>query len=483
MGISSPFSGERSINAAKTTNYTRNKFVKMNGNKASGKDRETKNVEKSGSGKCTGCGRNSKHPKAECPAQDVTCHNCSKTGHYSVVCRHKDKFAAAIRICGVLDNHERILNVRLITNLGKHVINMDAIPDTGAGISVMGIRIFRKSGLSSKFELGEPLPQKITSVNKMELQQAGCLQTTIIAENEQVFNVIVAVCFDVDEFYIDRETCMALRIISETFPFPNTYNKGNIVVNAIKENMDHRQYPTENIDTFCTLPMVVSSQNAEPGYVNQEVWPDRMDWIVSLPEHSDDMDLFDEIQNKIQKVYAVVFDDSQELRPMKGGIVGEPMKINLKENYTPFAVHAARFVPYALRDKVVKTIQYMIEKKIILKLGDIPTEWCHPVVIVPKPNGDIRFCVDFTKLNTEVDRTLRHTKTPAEAVSGFKPKDKYFAKLDLVKGYWQMPLHPESQLLTTFITIGGRYCFLDLPMGFVSTGDLQGKFLQRRCGD
>ena len=28
-----------------------------------------------------------------------------------------------------------------------------------------------------------------------------------------------------------------------------------------------------------------------------------------------------------------------------------------------------------------------------------PTEWCAGMVVVPKPNGQVRICVDLTKLN------------------------------------------------------------------------------------
>ena len=36
---------------------------------------------------------------------------------------------------------------------------------------------------------------------------------------------------------------------------------------------------------------------------------------------------------------------------------------------------------------------------------------------------------------------------------------KVFSKLDASSGYWQIPLHPESSRLTTFITPSGRFCF------------------------
>ena len=41
------------------------------------------------------------------------------------------------------------------------------------------------------------------------------------------------------------------------------------------------------------------------------------------------------------------------------------------------------------------------------KLGVIskvvePTDWCAGMVIVPKPNGQVRICVDLAKLNASI---------------------------------------------------------------------------------
>ena len=43
-------------------------------------------------------------------------------------------------------------------------------------------------------------------------------------------------------------------------------------------------------------------------------------------------------------------------------------------------------------------------KQDIIRPVTEPTEWCAPIVVVPKPNGKIRLCVDFTKLNGNVLR-------------------------------------------------------------------------------
>ena len=43
-----------------------------------------------------------------------------------------------------------------------------------------------------------------------------------------------------------------------------------------------------------------------------------------------------------------------------------------------------------------------------------------------------------------------------------------FTKLDATSGFWQVPLHKDSQLLTTFITPEGRCYFKRLPFGITS---------------
>ena len=42
---------------------------------------------------------------------------------------------------------------------------------------------------------------------------------------------------------------------------------------------------------------------------------------------------------------------------------------------------------------------------------------------------------------------------------------------DFISGYFQIPLHPDSQALTTFVTPWGRFCFLALPMGINDSMD------------
>ena len=93
------------------------------------------------------------------------------------------------------------------------------------------------------------------------------------------------------------------------------------------------------------------------------------------------------------------------------------------------------------------------------------------MVIVPKPKGGTRICVDLTHLNRQIRRPVYPTTPPRDAVSSIHSGCKFFTTVDAKNGYWQIPLDESSQELTTFMTPWGRYKFLRAPMGLSSTGD------------
>ena len=113
-----------------------------------------------------------------------------------------------------------------------------------------------------------------------------------------------------------------------------------------------------------------------------------------------------------------------------------------------------------------------MELQKIVELGDIEkieqtTEWCHPIVVVPKPNGTIRLCIDLTQLNTQIRREYRVMESVEDCLTKIG-NAKYFTKLDANSGYWQVSLGKESEPMTTFITLFGRFCCLRAPFGVSS---------------
>lgn len=156
----------------------------------------------------------------------------------------------------------------------------------------------------------------------------------------------------------------------------------------------------------------------------------------------------------------------------------EPVKIQLREDAVPYAVHTARRVPFPMLEKVKEEIQRM-EKDGVIERVTQPTEWCAPMVPVLKKNtGTARICVDLTKLNRSVKRERYILPTPDEITAKLSGAT-VFSSLDAASGFWQIPLHPDSCKLTTFITPFGRYCFKRLPFGITSAPEIfQRKMLE-----
>jgi hypothetical protein len=88
-------------------------------------------------------------------------------------------------------------------------------------------------------------------------------------------------------------------------------------------------------------------------------------------------------------------------------------------------------------------------------------------VVIPKKNGSVRICVDLKHLNKSVMRELHLLPRVDETLAQLQGA-RVFSKIDANCGFWQIPLAKMSQLLTTFITPFGRYCFKKLPFGICS---------------
>lgn len=146
-----------------------------------------------------------------------------------------------------------------------------------------------------------------------------------------------------------------------------------------------------------------------------------------------------------------------------GLVKGPPYTIKLKTDKHPKPLKAPRRIPYPLRDKVKDELDRMESMGVIRRVNE-PTERCAGMVLTVKPGGELRICVDDVDLNEALvsDRTILPT---VEECLGRLAGATVFTKLDAKNLFWQAALSEESQLLTTFITPWGRYCFQRLPFG------------------
>ncbi|MCG7876437.1 MAG: RNase H-like domain-containing protein [Candidatus Thiodiazotropha endolucinida] len=154
------------------------------------------------------------------------------------------------------------------------------------------------------------------------------------------------------------------------------------------------------------------------------------------------------------------------------GCLEKPYKIMIDSTVTP-VVNPPRKIPVALRKRVKKALRDM-EKDGVIRAVDEPTDWVNSMVIVEKPNKKLRICLDPRNLNTAIKR--EHFQLPTiEEITSRMSGAKVFSKLDGKNSYWQLKLDCESQLLTTFNTPYGRYCYLRTPFGIKSAQEVYQK--------
>ncbi|KAI8513398.1 hypothetical protein Bbelb_100370 [Branchiostoma belcheri] len=93
------------------------------------------------------------------------------------------------------------------------------------------------------------------------------------------------------------------------------------------------------------------------------------------------------------------------------------------------------------REKMREELHKMEEMGVIQPSN---SEWTSPVVLFPIKDGSIRFCVDFRKVNA-VSRFDAYPMPRIDEMLDKLGKAKYITKIDLSRGYWQVPLTPDSK--------------------------------------
>ena len=93
--------------------------------------------------------------------------------------------------------------------------------------------------------------------------------------------------------------------------------------------------------------------------------------------------------------------------------------------------------------------------------------WASPVVLVGKKDGSKRFCVDYRGLNN-ITRKDVYPLSRTEEVLDELGNARYFSKLDLKSGYWQIIVDPADRAKTAFTTRDGLYEFVVMPFGLTS---------------
>ena len=105
-----------------------------------------------------------------------------------------------------------------------------------------------------------------------------------------------------------------------------------------------------------------------------------------------------------------------------------------------------RPLPMKQSEEVERQIRLLLESGMISVSN---SAWSSPIVCVKKKDGSLRMCCDYRKLN---DITIKdaHPIPPINQSIDALNGAKYFCSLDLVSGYYQVPIDKDSKAKTAF---------------------------------
>ncbi|XP_076057222.1 uncharacterized protein LOC143034759 [Oratosquilla oratoria] len=122
-------------------------------------------------------------------------------------------------------------------------------------------------------------------------------------------------------------------------------------------------------------------------------------------------------------------------------------------------------IPIRLADAVKKEIDNMEAAGIIEKSS---SPYCSPIVVVRKKDGGVRICGDYRGVNavTQVDA---EPMSDQQEIFAKVANSKIFSKMDLEKGFFQIPLGERSKQVTAVATPNGLYQFKVLTFGLTNS--------------
>ena len=132
-------------------------------------------------------------------------------------------------------------------------------------------------------------------------------------------------------------------------------------------------------------------------------------------------------------------------------------------------------VPIHLMDKARTQIQKMKDLGVVERSD---SEWCSPVVLVKKPNGEIRVAIDFREVNKIARRDAFPTPRIDECLEELQDSSVY-SKLDCNSGYYQVALCEADKHKTAFRFDGELLQFNKLPFGLASGPQTFGRLMRK----
>ena len=281
---------------------------------------------------CCYCGMNHPGPRSKCPASGQTCNNCSKKGHFAVVCkkRRQQTFHVGDEPTQYTDsdNSDFVFSV-----------------STGKKRPTVAVMI---NGIKGHMEADSG-----ASANIMDKEQ---------------FHKIINAC---------REPIQLMPANNQVF----AYGQSEPMALAGKFTAPIRSLST-NIQTNAEFIVLAQKQANSKPLLSLETGI-ALD-VIHIANRTQ-LTKEDELSNRVEKAYPEVFTGLGKHKSIKA-------KFIIDSTVEPI-VQKPRKVPYNLEKQVEEEEERLLAMGILETVPDeVPTTWCTNPVVAPKKNGKIRFC-------------------------------------------------------------------------------------------
>jgi len=374
----------------------------------------------------------------------------------------------------------------LIGNRNVHRI----LVDTGSAVDVLYEDTFHKMGL--KQDALAPSPENLYGFTGDSIQPKGLVSLPItVGENprSKTTNTTWIVVPGKSSFnaIIGRPTLQSLGAIASVeylkMKFPTEHGVGEVVgtqaiarscyANYLKESQDKDVHKVMMIDSDFD-PRLPSREEIGPGDEVEEVAPDPKQPEKKLKigkylESGTKSNLITLLSNSLD-IFAWSQSDMTGIDPQ---IACHRLNINPKEKPIRQKRRALNSERYsALKEEVEKLISNGS-----IKETKYP-KWVANPVLVRKPNGKWRTCVDFTDLNKACPKDsfpMPRIDQLVDATAGHE----ILSFMDAYSGYNQIPMYGPDQDHTAFITDRGLYCYTVMPFGLKNAGATYQRLVNR----
>lgn len=323
----------------------------------------------------------------------------------------------------------------------KGVVNgfvSNVLLDTGANVNIISSHIFNKLNLDD-----DVIPVESKRINLA----AGDIVDSIIGK----INMNVDIYIDetrkeiTDEFLILKDANEEMII---GYPAINTYDLFHYLKNPLSIEQCEEDELLENYEKEVEIPI---------DNINSDINDNDNNVIEVISK----LDICDQFPGKIA-LTTLLSNYSEVFGPLsEEGMKVPPMEVKVKDGAV-LKSQPCRFVsPKLMPALKVELDQYLLNG--IIKRAEV-AEVSSPLVLVKKPDGNIRVAVDYRNLN-QVLVPYAGSIPDMKSLFNFVLGNHYFAKVDNLWGYFQLNIVEEDQVNTTITTPFGLFKFTKCPFG------------------